>query len=39
MTNTHIKNPNINVARKYEVGDFTQFQNDRSAITLVHEVS
>lgn len=39
MINNHIKNPNINVARKYEAGDFPQFQNDHSAITLVQEVS
>lgn len=39
MINTHIKNLNIHVARKYEAGDFPQFQNDRSAITLAQEVS
>lgn len=39
MINTHVKNPNINVARKDEAGDFPHFQNDSSAITPVREVS
>lgn len=39
MINTHNKNPNIKVARRYEAGDFPQLQNDHSAIILVQKVS